>query len=62
MHMPSLVKRYWHLLKLPLGNKNKLGCGGQIALFKKQTKHFQLAIPNQISTTQMHIPDLVKIF
>ena len=55
MHVPSLVKIPWDLLKYSSGNEN---------MGVSRTKFDEicpLAIPNQISTTSMHIPNLVKI-
>ena len=59
MHIPSLVKIHWCLLKLSSGNEN-LGVSGQITP-SKIDEICPLAIPSQISTISMHIPSLVKI-
>ena len=55
MHVPSLVKIPWHLLKLPSGNEN------MSITPSKFDEICPLAIPNQISKISMHIPSLVKI-
>ena len=61
MHIPSLVKIHWCLLKLSSVNGNKnMGMSRQITL-SKFYEICRLAIPNQISTISMHIPNLVKI-
>ena len=59
MHVPSLVKIPWHLLKVSFGNKIWV-CLGQITP-SKFDKICPLAIPNQISIILMHIPSLMKI-
>ena len=56
MHIPSLVKIHWYLLKY----KKILICLWQITL-SKIDKVCPLAIPNQIPTISMHIPSLAKI-
>ena len=60
MHIPSLVKIHWSLLKISSGNENR-ACLGQITM-SKFDEICPLAIPNQISTISMHIPSLVKIY
>ena len=53
IHVASLVKIPCYLLKLLSGNENM---GVSRADLRQK-----LAIPNQISTISMHIPNLVKI-
>ena len=59
MHMPSLLKIHWCLLKLSSGNEN-MGVS-----WTDNSVRFNeicpLAVPNQISTISVHIPNLVKI-
>ena len=59
MHIPSLVKIHWHLLKLSSGKEN-MGMS-QAEHPSKFEEICSLAILNQISTISMRIPNLVKI-
>ena len=58
MHIPSLVKIHWYLLKL--SSRNEQTCHGQITL-SKIDEICPSAIPNEIFTISMHTPSLVKI-
>ena len=55
MHILSLVKIYWYLLKLSSGNENKDVWQWDI------DETCPLSIPYQISTVSMHISSLVNI-
>ena len=59
IHIPSLVKIHWYLLKLSSRNKNLTYCR-QIML-SKIDEICPLAISSQITTISMHIQCLVKI-
>ena len=59
MHIPSLVKIHWCLLKLSSGNENMGVSRADNSV--KFDEICPLAIPHQIPTISMHIPFLVKI-
>ena len=58
MHIPSLVKIHWYLLKLSSRNENTDISQADNSIIDQICPS---AIPNQISTISMHTPSLVKI-
>ena len=59
IYYTKLVKIPWHLHKLSSGNKNMGMSWADYSI--KFDEICPLAVPNQISTISMHIPNLVKI-